>query len=337
MADVYTSHIMEGLCLLQEFQRTNKEFFFFFWPRCRACGILVPRPGIEPVPPAVEAQGLNHWTARKFPRISKERYSTERTNYDSMRLHKAGPEHFDSGNWKRWCFCSESMWLSQGSALCSRGSLRIFIFLCVSSHLWKDTNPAHWISQGESGFRWLKSQLTLAQSIKASPVHAGKSLQVKVSSSRAAPAASWWEACRSSVPSLIFLPLLKRQQCLGQLILTLSSPSFKLEAVRAGRGMRKRKPPKNDPLPSRKRKCLPRIPLADFPLCLLGQNNSLTAREVMRKSIWFAILCGRRAGKRDGDRQSWLQPPQARTVNVKWDKTCKTICTGTRCEYSTRR
>ena len=30
-----------------------------------ACGILVPRPGIEPVPPALETQSLNHWTARE--------------------------------------------------------------------------------------------------------------------------------------------------------------------------------------------------------------------------------------------------------------------------------
>ena len=28
-------------------------------------GILVPRPGFKPVPPAVEAQSLNHWTARE--------------------------------------------------------------------------------------------------------------------------------------------------------------------------------------------------------------------------------------------------------------------------------
>ena len=31
------------------------------------CRILVPWPGIEPVPPAVEAQSLNHWTAREVP------------------------------------------------------------------------------------------------------------------------------------------------------------------------------------------------------------------------------------------------------------------------------
>ena len=29
--------------------------------------ILVPRPGIEPVPPAMEAQSLNHWTTREYP------------------------------------------------------------------------------------------------------------------------------------------------------------------------------------------------------------------------------------------------------------------------------
>ena len=32
-----------------------------------ACEILVPQPGIEPLPPAVEAQSPNHWTARELP------------------------------------------------------------------------------------------------------------------------------------------------------------------------------------------------------------------------------------------------------------------------------
>ena len=32
-----------------------------------ACGILVPWPGIEPVPPALEAWSLNHWTTREVP------------------------------------------------------------------------------------------------------------------------------------------------------------------------------------------------------------------------------------------------------------------------------
>ena len=32
-----------------------------------ACGILVPRPGMVPGPPAVEVWSLNLWTAREVP------------------------------------------------------------------------------------------------------------------------------------------------------------------------------------------------------------------------------------------------------------------------------
>ena len=42
-------------------------FIFIFWPHCKACGILVPWPGIEPTPTALEAWSLNHWTAREVP------------------------------------------------------------------------------------------------------------------------------------------------------------------------------------------------------------------------------------------------------------------------------
>ena len=42
-------------------------FFYFFWPRHAARGILVSRPGIELMPPAVEVWCLNHWTAREVP------------------------------------------------------------------------------------------------------------------------------------------------------------------------------------------------------------------------------------------------------------------------------
>ena len=38
-----------------------------FWPHRTAHGILVPRPGIEPMSPAVEVWGPNHWTAGEFP------------------------------------------------------------------------------------------------------------------------------------------------------------------------------------------------------------------------------------------------------------------------------
>ena len=46
------------------------SFFLFFWAHHSARGILVPQPGIEPAPPAVEARSLNHWTAREVPSSS---------------------------------------------------------------------------------------------------------------------------------------------------------------------------------------------------------------------------------------------------------------------------
>ena len=41
--------------------------FSFFWPCHEACGILVPRSGIQPRLPALEAWSLNDGTAREVP------------------------------------------------------------------------------------------------------------------------------------------------------------------------------------------------------------------------------------------------------------------------------
>ena len=56
------------LCSQVNFKAINK-LYFFFWLHHVACGIPVPRPGVKPKPPAVEAQSLNHWTAREFPSL----------------------------------------------------------------------------------------------------------------------------------------------------------------------------------------------------------------------------------------------------------------------------
>lgn len=40
---------------------------FVFWLCLGACGVLVPWPGVEPVLPAVEAPGPDHWTSREVP------------------------------------------------------------------------------------------------------------------------------------------------------------------------------------------------------------------------------------------------------------------------------
>ena len=43
------------------------KIYFFFLLRFVACGILVPQPGIKPMPPAVGVWSLNHWTTREVP------------------------------------------------------------------------------------------------------------------------------------------------------------------------------------------------------------------------------------------------------------------------------
>ena len=43
------------------------NFLLFFWLCHAACRILVPQAGIEPTPPAMEVQNLNHWTVREVP------------------------------------------------------------------------------------------------------------------------------------------------------------------------------------------------------------------------------------------------------------------------------
>ena len=59
--------------LLKRMDFTVYKLYFnipgFFWLCRKACGILVPRPGIEPGPSAVKARSPNHWTAREFPNI----------------------------------------------------------------------------------------------------------------------------------------------------------------------------------------------------------------------------------------------------------------------------
>ena len=50
-----------------EGKSTNIPFFFFWVPHGITCGILVPQAEVEPARPALEAQSLNHWTAKEIP------------------------------------------------------------------------------------------------------------------------------------------------------------------------------------------------------------------------------------------------------------------------------
>ena len=65
---------------------------------------LAPRTGIEPLPPAVEAWSLNHWTTTEVPRrcYYYAQFTDEQTEAESLnpRAAEAGfkPEHSSSRN-----------------------------------------------------------------------------------------------------------------------------------------------------------------------------------------------------------------------------------------------
>ena len=65
------SHTHLGNCkqqfgILTDLTRSVMLPFFLFWSApCLACEILVPQAGIEPLPPAVEAQSPHSWPARE--------------------------------------------------------------------------------------------------------------------------------------------------------------------------------------------------------------------------------------------------------------------------------
>ena len=48
--------------------------------------ILVPRPGIEPMPYALKAQSLNHWTAREFPEYELQNLPVGNFSWDCVSI-----------------------------------------------------------------------------------------------------------------------------------------------------------------------------------------------------------------------------------------------------------
>ena len=67
--DILPQCLLLVINLFNIWEAFHDQFFGFggFFGCAAACGILVPQPGIEPVPYAVEARNLNHWTAREVP------------------------------------------------------------------------------------------------------------------------------------------------------------------------------------------------------------------------------------------------------------------------------
>ena len=52
----------------------------FVWLHHAACRVLVPRSGIESMPPALGVQSLNHWTAREVPLLQFWKMRNTRTH-----------------------------------------------------------------------------------------------------------------------------------------------------------------------------------------------------------------------------------------------------------------
>ena len=67
---------------------------FYFWPYHVACKILVPWPGIEPMPPAVETWSLNHWTAREVPEGIFKNWNSNNNNNIFLNLKTTSEKFF---------------------------------------------------------------------------------------------------------------------------------------------------------------------------------------------------------------------------------------------------
>ena len=86
MAQCTHSHILQ--CIQKSPGETIK-ILGCVWLHNTACAILVYRPGIKPVPSAVEAWSVNHWTSREGPRNNKNTASLLATSASgSVAFHK---------------------------------------------------------------------------------------------------------------------------------------------------------------------------------------------------------------------------------------------------------
>ena len=77
-------------------QRTFKfmQSFLVFWLCYMACEILVPWPGIKPVPPAVGAWSFNLWTTREVSQWLQLRWASL---WNEQPFHKWIERHNDLG------------------------------------------------------------------------------------------------------------------------------------------------------------------------------------------------------------------------------------------------
>ena len=82
---------------------------FIFWPRHETCKIVVFQLGIKPLPPAVVAWSLNHWTAREVPLLFCFFFSYFFLNYESIITLKIKKNKI---YWLFWVFVAAWAFLS---------------------------------------------------------------------------------------------------------------------------------------------------------------------------------------------------------------------------------
>ena len=97
------------LWMLWEFMLCH-YLFIFFWPHHAACWILVPWPGIKPVPPALEVRSLNHWTQGS----PQEFMLWYRHSFSSLRLRCST---FPISFWRKHSYLSRLNWVSSSGVL----------------------------------------------------------------------------------------------------------------------------------------------------------------------------------------------------------------------------
>ena len=110
--------------------------FFTSWLCLEACGILVPPPGTEPVPPAVEAQSPNHWTIREVLHLALKKKSFMCYAHRLKYMKEIKPDFY------QWLPIMKMIWVSVKGTLtfCSMGPTFPHCLHCVTKLFTTGTN-----------------------------------------------------------------------------------------------------------------------------------------------------------------------------------------------------
>ena len=127
---------------------------FIYWPHSMVCGILVPWPGMEPMPPAGEAQSLNYLTTRKVPELMLLNCGVGEDSWESLDWKEIKPVN-PKGN-QSWIFIGRTDVEAEPPILWSPDT--------KSWLIWKDPDAEEIEGRrrrGQQRMRWLDSIIDL--------------------------------------------------------------------------------------------------------------------------------------------------------------------------------